>query len=405
MNKEIVVNNSTYVFDGETLELFLKTNDTSESEQVDNSVEFCYNKKELYKLVFNVANMCNLNCKYCYASGGNYKRQNEIMSKEIVDKILEKVFSKYEKVYTVYFFGGEPLLNFKVIKYAVEQLESKYNSSDLDFRTVTNGMFLTKTKAEFFKDHDFKVYISIDGPKKIHDYLRGHNTFDVIMENIKEIKQLYPELKIELLCTYTKYHQDNISLEELNEFFKQLGYPYNINGVDTNDKSLKLVEEKSFVEREKDFVDISIDRILSYDDNVGVSYYLTSVLDALLFKNKQKYFCKELANNYSNVFDFNGEEYSCIRLLGTYKKDDKKILEANEKNFEQCQKCPYKNLCNVCVAEILLGVNEYPFDKENNKCNNQQLYDYALHKIVSLLDGDTSKFEKMVHNYCQKYLR
>lgn len=405
MNKEIIVNNSTYVFDGETLELFLKTNDPSESETVDNSTEFCYNEKELYKLVFNVANMCNLNCKYCYASGGNYKRQNEIMSKETVDKILKKVFSKYEKVYTVYFFGGEPLLNFNVIRYAVEQLESQYNISELDFRTVTNGIFLTKAKAQFFKEHNFKVYVSIDGPKKIHDYLRGHNTFDVIVQNLNEIKQLYPELQIELLCTYTKYHQDNISLEELNSFFKKLGYPYNINGVDTNDKSLKVVDEKTFVEREKEFIDTSMERILSYEDNVGISYYLTSVMDALLFRNRQKYFCKELANNYSSVFDFNGEEYSCIRLLGTYKKHDKKIINANKKTFEQCKNCLYKNLCNVCVAEILLGVNEYPFDKEKNQCNNKQLYDYALYKIVSLLDSDSAKFEKIVHNYCQKYLR
>lgn len=148
---------------------------------------------------------------------------------------------------------------------------------------------------------------------------------------------------------------------------------------------------------------MSIDRILRDDDNIGVSTYLTALLDELLFKNKQKYFRKELAGNYSNVFDFNGDEYSCLRLFGTYKKDSNKISDINNKKLKKCKNCWCRNFCKICVAEVLLGFNDLPFAK-TVECNNARLYDYAFLSVISIFDKDKNVFQKLVNNYLKKYL-
>lgn len=162
------------------------------------------------------------------------------------------------------------------------------------------------------------------------------------------------------------------------------------------DTTLKIVDKK-------EVIDVSIDRILRDDDNIGVSTYLTAVLNALLFKNKQKYFCKELVGNYSNVFDFNGDEYSCLRLFGTYKKDFNKISDINNQKLKKCKNCWCRNFCKICVAEVLLGFNDLPFAK-TVECNNARLYDYAFLSVISIFDKDKNVFQKLINNYLKKYL-
>lgn len=404
MNKIFDVNNHEYVFDGNNLELYLLENSNGRITKTKSTDFFKKEPNKLYKLVFNVANLCNLNCKYCYASGGNYNRENNVMSFEQANKILEKIFKKYSKLETVYFFGGEPLLNFKLIQYLVEKLEKHYNDSKMDFRTVTNGMFLTSKKIDFMNEHNFKLYVSLDGPKKIHEYLRGMGTFDLIMDNLKYLKGKNFAYKTEILCTYTKYHQDNITLEELESFFNELGFRYSIHGVDTNDESLKLIENgKTYEEREKEFIDISMYRIINDSMNVGTSYYLTSVINALLFHNKQDCFCKELTENYSNVFDYNGDEYSCIRFLGTYVKDDSVIAERNVKSANVCKNCWCRYLCNLCLADIIMGINDYPFN--NDTCSIKPLYEYALKKIIVLMEENPLKLKLLINNYINHFIK
>lgn len=410
LKKEIKIANSTYVFDGETLNLFLKNKENYDYSKETNKTEQnkLFNKNKhlhiLHKLVFNVSNMCNLNCKYCYASGGNYDRENAKMSIETVDRIIADVAKNYDKIGTVYFFGGEPLLNFDIIRYAVKKLEKIYSNQKIDFRTVTNGVFLSTKKGKFFYEHNFRVYVSLDGPKQFQDFLRGENTYNIITENLKKNKELYPKLNIQLLCTYTKVHQDQISFEDLTNYFEKLGYPYIINGVDTSDKNLKLIEKQSTIEREKEYIDNSINRIITNGNNLGTSYYLTSIIDALLFNYKQKYFCKELANNYSNVYDFNGEKYSCIRLLGKYKINADEIKKANEKSFDLCKKCWCKNFCNICVAEVLLNVDDYPCSNEKS-CKNQELYEYALRKVLELYHNNIKDFQALINNYYMRFTK
>lgn len=402
MKKDFELNGKKYIFDGNELELYLvngkasiKNNDKIKMHNSEN--------KTLFKLVFNVSNTCNLNCKYCYANGGNYNRKDNLMTIKTSNNIINSVIKKYDIIKTVYFFGGEPLLNFKVIQNVVTQLKKYYKNQKIDFRVVTNGLFLTKDKIDFFDKNNFKLYISIDGPKKIHEYLRGNGTYDIIINNLRNIKNTELCNRTILLCTYTKYHQDNISFNKLTNFFENLGYKYTINGVETNNEKLKILENTLEFERKKEYIDISIDRILTNSNNIGISYELSSVIDALLFHNKHEHFCKELANNYSNVYDYNGDIYGCIRLLGKYKINDERIAKNNKKNSLMCKNCWCKNLCTLCLANILLKTSKFPYN--DNDCNLKKLYEYSLKKIIEMLNNNPDNLTKLLNNYCTNFLK
>lgn len=401
MNKEFRFYDKIYIFDGNNLELYEKTSDDS-LEQTENKIS--KNSDVLQKLVFNVSNTCNLNCKYCYASGGNYKRENNIMDEKTADKIIDSIIKKYKKISVIYFFGGEPLINFKLIKHIVERFENHYKKENLDFRTVTNGAFLTHSKLDYMGKHNFTVSLSLDGPKNIHEFLRGKGTYDQIIDSINYVKENNIPVKLCLLCTYTKYHQDNIPLEKLNKFFEQFNVDYMINTVRTDDENLTLIDNRDYEEREKEFIDVSFERILNNSKNIGVSAYLTNVIDALMLHYPQRYFCKELSDDYSLVYDYNGEEYSCLRFYGTHNKNDKLLQESNNKSrYEICNNCWCKNLCSVCMAEVILNGKEMPFEK--GVCKLPTLYEYVINKIIKLLEEDEEKLAELLNNYYTNYIK
>lgn len=124
-----------------------------------------------FDLTLLVTNDCNLRCKYCFAHGGE---KRNYMSSEIALSIVEKVFYTTDrKNIKVSFFGGEPTLNFAVIKKvvsSVRRLAHKANK-DYSFYITTNG-FMSQQKLDYLVNNGFTFVISSDGIPKIHNFLR-----------------------------------------------------------------------------------------------------------------------------------------------------------------------------------------------------------------------------------------
>ena len=355
---------------------------------------------KLYKLVFNIANTCNLRCMYCYASCGNYGRNNSLMSKEVANLEINKLIDKYKEIKTVYFFGGEPTINFSLIKYIVRTLNQHYKIND--YRIVTNGTLINREMLQFFVENDFKVYISIDGPEFINNHLRG-DYYKKLINAINTAKNSKLNSKLELICTYTKFHQDNISMDELIKFFDDLNVKYSISDVITENKSLKIEKtDKSVLEQEKIFIENSLKRILNTSLNVGISAYVRNVLDAIILKSQSKYFCNELVNDYSKVIDFNGDIYPCIRLIGNKDIDKLTIDRVNKKSDKKCINCWAYNFCHACTADMLLGYIEQPFKKK--RCVKKVLYDFTFNKLLEMYDTSPNDFNKLVKSFYTYYL-
>lgn len=151
---------------------------------------------ELKAMCLHVSHDCELRCRYCFASTGSFHGERSLMDADTGKKALEFLaqHSGSRKNLEVDFFGGEPLLNYEVvkeiIKYGKEVLEKKYDKQ-FRFTITTNGM---KLNEEILKDFDemYNVVISIDGRTEVHNYMRpdehGDRTYSKIVNNGLNLK-------------------------------------------------------------------------------------------------------------------------------------------------------------------------------------------------------------------------
>lgn len=154
------------------------------------------NSKGIIKaLCLHVAHTCNLNCSYCFASQGKYKGERAIMTLEVgkraLDFLIENSGSRHNL--EVDFFGGEPLMNFQMIKDLVayaRSIEKKHNKN-FRFTLTTNGVLIDDEVIDFANKEMSNVVLSLDGRKEIHDRFRvdynGNGSYDKIVPKFQKL--------------------------------------------------------------------------------------------------------------------------------------------------------------------------------------------------------------------------
>ena len=146
-------------------------------------------------LCLHIAHTCNLNCSYCFASQGKYHGERAVMSFEVGKRALDFLIenSGKRRNLEVDFFGGEPLLNFEVVKELVKyarSVEAKYNKN-FRFTLTTNGVLIDDDVIEFANKEMSNVVLSLDGRREIHDRFRvdyaGNGSFDKIVPKFQRL--------------------------------------------------------------------------------------------------------------------------------------------------------------------------------------------------------------------------
>ncbi len=183
-------------------------------------------------MCLHAAHDCNLRCKYCFASTGDFHGPRGLLPLETGKKALDWLVahSGNRKQLEVDFFGGEPLMNFDVVKQLVEygrELE-KATGKRFMFTTTTNGVGLTPEISEYLNKEMHNVVLSIDGRKEIHDYMRpavnGKGSYDVIMPKSKAFVQGRGDKSYYVRGTFTSrnldFGKDVLSLAD--EGFEQI---------------------------------------------------------------------------------------------------------------------------------------------------------------------------------------
>jgi uncharacterized protein len=146
-------------------------------------------------MCLNIAHDCQLRCKYCFASTGDFGKGRKLMSfetgKHAIDFLLEN--SGDRPNLELDFFGGEPLMNFNVVKQVVEYARSREKEYNKKFRftITTNGLLLDDEKIEFINHEMSNVVLSIDGRKEVNDYFRvlpnGQGCYDMILPKYQKL--------------------------------------------------------------------------------------------------------------------------------------------------------------------------------------------------------------------------
>lgn len=182
----------------------------------DMAIDFKKRDSVVKALCLHIAHDCNLACKYCFAGKGEYYGEKALMSFEVGKAALDFLIknSGTRKNLEVDFFGGEPLLNFEVVKklvaYGREQ-EKKYGKN-FRFTLTTNGILLDDEVMEFANREMSNVVLSLDGRKEVHDRLRttrnGKGSYDIILPKFKKMADLRGQKNYYIRGTYTHYNTD-----------------------------------------------------------------------------------------------------------------------------------------------------------------------------------------------------
>lgn len=308
----------------------------------------------------NVSHDCNLACRYCYGGGGTYVGEKCYMSKEIgelsIDRLCEWSEGK-EEVY-VTFFGGEPLLNMKLIKHVVAYGDEKGDSEGKKIRysITTNGTLLTEEIVNFFNEHTFSVLISMDGPQSIQDVNRpfknGKGSYEVAVPKIRKLISARKG-NVTARATLTR---DCMSLDTIIEGLRDVGFKY------VHIEPVTAEKSRSFALCDRDFKKLEDEyKIIGkvFLDNIlkGTPFGFSNIVRTMniIYNSTVRYYPCGAGKNMVAI-DPHGSIYLCHRFtgmdefsLGTLYDPDfslqKRILKTPVDSRDDCKTCWVRHLC------------------------------------------------------------
>ena len=174
------------------------------------------NSSVVKALCLHVAHTCNLNCSYCFASQGKYHGDRAIMSFEVGKRAFDFLIenSGTRRNLEVDFFGGEPLMDWDVVKQLVAYARSieKEKGKNFRFTLTTNGVLLDDEVMEFANREMSNVVLSLDGRREVHDRFRkdyaGKGSYDVIVPKFQEFVKSRGGKNYYVRGTYTHHNTD-----------------------------------------------------------------------------------------------------------------------------------------------------------------------------------------------------
>lgn len=216
----------------------------------DYILDFKKRKTVVKALCLHVAHDCNLACKYCFAEEGEYHGRRALMSFEVGKKALDFLIdnSGNRRNLEVDFFGGEPLMNWEVVKQLVKYGRSKEKEYNKNFRftLTTNGVLLNDEIMEFLNEEMSNVVLSLDGRKEVNDAMRpfrnGKGSYDLIVPKFQKLAQSREQKNYYVRGTFTRNNLDfsNDVIEFADLGFKQMS----IEPVVTDEKEPYAIQEE-----------------------------------------------------------------------------------------------------------------------------------------------------------------
>lgn len=312
-------------------------------------------KSKISSLSLNVMEDCNFACVYCYGDSGTYHTPNTRMSPEVGKKAIDLLMREGKKVVNLQFFGGEPLLNFPLIRELVHYAKGKAEEycKSVTFSITTNGYLITDKVIDFFLENNFTVTLSFDGHREIQNHNRplrgGYPTFDVVARNAK--KMLERGVKVSVRATILPEQLDRYY--EIYRFFVDFGFrSVHLEPATTSTPLTK--EHAQLVESALE--KIAKDELEHYKDN-GIVYTKLREMVHMIYSSTYRHYPCGVARSYFGV-SADGKMYPCHRFVGMKEfvvghVDDfrwenefiQNILHYTVDKRPKCSSCPIRAYC------------------------------------------------------------
>lgn len=314
----------------------------------------------LKAICLHVAHGCNMKCGYCFAGDGEYNGKKALMdddtAKAAIDFLIRE--SKGRRNLEVDFFGGEPLLNFDVIKNTVKYARNIEKSVNKNFRftLTTNGILIDDEVIKFSNEHMSNVVMSLDGRKEKHDRMRKHaglGSYDLIKDKFIKFAKARKQKDYYIRGTYTGYNTD-FSKDVLH--IADLGFDeISLEPVVAGDEAEYSINESNIDSVLNEYEKLSLEMLRREKDNCGFYFYHFKI-----DFNKGACISKRLSgcgvgSEYLAVTP-EGELYPCHQFVG---KDEYILGNVNDGITEKKRLKPFTELtlysraeCRGCFAKL-----------------------------------------------------
>jgi len=181
--------------------------------------------------IIGLTTKCNFDCVYCHA--GSPSNENIDMSKEVAVKVIERILDSPMQKILIEFQGGEPLINWEVLKFMVETVFSinKLEQKKIEFGLTSNFTLLTEERMRFLIDHGVKLCTSLDGPKYLHDqnrpFVGGSGSYEKVIKTIRRVQEEYQKRgRDEILTALVTLTRQNLPhIKEIIDEYATLDFP------------------------------------------------------------------------------------------------------------------------------------------------------------------------------------
>ncbi|MBQ3666349.1 MAG: thioether cross-link-forming SCIFF peptide maturase [Lachnospiraceae bacterium] len=241
--------------------------------------DFKKRKTVVKALCLHIAHDCNLACKYCFAGKGEYNGEKAMMSLEVGKKAIDFLIenSGNRRNLEVDFFGGEPLMNWEVVKEIVRYGRSKEQEFNKNFRftLTTNGVLLNDEVMEFANKEMANVVLSLDGRKEVNDRMRpfrnGKGSYDVIVPKFQKMAESRNQTNYYVRGTFT---HDNLDFSEDVIHYADLGFKQmSMEPVVGEDDEKYAIKEEDLPKIKEEYDKLAREYIKRYKEGRGFNFF------------------------------------------------------------------------------------------------------------------------------------
>lgn len=355
------------------------------------TIEFPYTDKAftiaqrcLRHMVLQVTKRCNFKCRYCAYATSDFSRNHETVDMEwdCAKKAIDFLFSHSmdAKVVMLSFYGGEPMLNFEVIKKSIEYAECIFKTKQILYSMTCNGSLLTDEYIAFFEKHNVRITISLDGPEYIQNrnrkfYASGIGTYEVVSKNVMNIKEKHSEYFLK----YITFNPVLINEEDRNAvehyFVNFLKVPKEkITPKNANLSGIDYIHPISFKqysdERESSISFENTHRRIGECDIIPSTYChggpCIPGFTKLLINTEGKFYLCEKVNELNKIYELGNID------TGYNQQSIKKLYDIVKLTENRCKNCWQMRLCNVCAVDCGASDSNGFSDKQKMvKCHSQ----------------------------------
>lgn len=353
-----------------------------------------YSLEEFYKtnlnmMILQVTQNCNLRCKYCVYSGSyvNRTHMNKRMNVETAITAIKFLYdhSLNSDSVTIGFYGGEPLLEYELIKQCVKYAEEIFAGKNLSFNMTSNATLLSKEIIKFLAYHKFNFTISLDGPANIQNKNRifassNKGTYDIVMERLELVKKICPDfiknisfnavidLKQDVSCT-SQFFMTYDLVKEIGVLGNYVDID-NLKEDDQDDIPPEFYANSNY-EVFKVYLNSCTDLLKGYEDSL-YSFHLSALHNQMTDRN--------IYNKHNNCYDcpggqclpgiqrlfvnVDGKMFPCERVNeasdilcigsvyeGFNIKKAKNLLNVAKISEYECKKCWCYKMCELCCGK------------------------------------------------------